>query len=117
MRHTHVLRSCTPDRRHLHLHHSIRHQQFGTQLAGTLASSIIVSIAPPGAVGNMSEKAPLIPVATPAERLPRVQRCTRTRAIGRLLTTAAAAGLIYYGMPYGTCFSHHRLRMAQTNNS
>jgi hypothetical protein len=56
----------------------------------------------------MSEKAPLIPVALPAERSPRVQRCTRTRAIGRLITTAAAAGLIYYGMPYGMVFSNHR---------
>jgi hypothetical protein len=50
---------------------------------------------------TMSEKAPLIPIAAPAEPCTRGQRCSKGRAMGRLLVTAAAAGLIYYGMPYG----------------
>ncbi|KAL5114546.1 hypothetical protein ACEQ8H_007579 [Pleosporales sp. CAS-2024a] len=46
----------------------------------------------------MAEKAPLIPVALSAQPAPRVQRCTRTRIMGRLLTTTAAVGLLYYGL-------------------
>jgi hypothetical protein len=50
---------------------------------------------------NMSEKAQLIPVAVPVERSSHVKRCSKGRAIGKLLATAAAAGIIYYGVPYG----------------
>jgi hypothetical protein len=49
----------------------------------------------------MSEKAPLIPVAGPAERFPHVNRCYRGRSIGKVITAVAAAGIIYYGVPYG----------------
>jgi hypothetical protein len=49
----------------------------------------------------MSEKAPLIPVAAPAERRSRVQRCPKGRVIGKILTAAAAAGIVYHGMLYG----------------
>jgi endothelin-converting enzyme len=74
----------------------------GTQLAGTNISipRVLLFVAPKDQF-SMSEKAPLIPIAAPAERSPRVQRCTKGRAIGRVLTTAAAVGLIYCGMPYG----------------
>jgi hypothetical protein len=49
----------------------------------------------------MSEKAPLIPVAVSAERSPYVNRCYRGRSIGKVITAVAAAGIIYYGVPYG----------------
>ncbi|KAH8727731.1 peptidase family M13 [Phaeosphaeriaceae sp. PMI808] len=50
----------------------------------------------------MSEKAPLIPVATDAGavRCSHVQRCSKRRAIGKFLAIAAAAGLFYYGVPF-----------------
>jgi hypothetical protein len=49
----------------------------------------------------MSEKAPLIPVAVPPERSPHVNRCYKGRSLGRVVTAVAAAGIIYYGVPYG----------------
>jgi hypothetical protein len=52
-------------------------------------------------LASMSEKAPLIPIAASGGNVPRAQTKCKGRAIGRLLATTAAAGLIYYGMPYG----------------
>jgi hypothetical protein len=52
-------------------------------------------------LASMSEKAPLIPIAASGGNVPRAHTKCKGRAIGRLLATTAAAGLIYYGMPYG----------------
>jgi endothelin-converting enzyme len=48
----------------------------------------------------MSEKQPLIPIAASGGNVPRAHSKCKGRAIGRLLAATAAAGLIYYGMPY-----------------
>jgi hypothetical protein len=75
----------------------------GTQQAGTISSknSLSKPEQPVFALSNMSEKTPLIPLAAPGGTIPRVQAKCKGRAIGKLLATTAAAGLIYYGMPYG----------------
>jgi hypothetical protein len=84
------------------LHHLINN--IGTQQAGTISSRKHLSISeqPVFGLSNMSEKTPLIPLAAPSGNVPRVQGKCKGRAIGRLLAATAAAGLIYYGMPYGT---------------
>jgi hypothetical protein len=76
---------------------------FGTQQAGIILSRNPFSITrqPVVALSNMSEKAPLIPIAASGGNVPRVQTKCKGRAIGKLLVTTAAAALIYYGIPYG----------------
>jgi hypothetical protein len=53
-------------------------------------------------MSNMSEKLPLIPVALSANKCPRVNRGSKGLSTRKFLTAAAAAaGIIYYGVPYG----------------
>jgi endothelin-converting enzyme len=51
----------------------------------------------------MAEKTPLIaPVTTPRQSGQYVQRCSKGRALGKLLLIAAAASIVYYGAPQGS---------------